>query len=299
MDLEEIAGLGAAHVVIVHHPCYRAFVEWASQALSPYSETRYLRAAGRSIADHGTGRGPEISFTSTSSRCSCRLNSATKTRSAAKAAQVARDWPDVRIFPAFWRSPRPPRWRGACRGPAPVPMPTLLSIGGGSAGQPGRRYRTRSPTLALASATERSRTLSISASACIATGLPTPVLLTLTRPGSRQPDEARASRPAHQRPRRPRGTTQAMPGNAATAGPPRLRDRHAPVDGVRDGGPELSCLRAYPLMILSPTLAFSQTGPRTIHSREIRGPAVADDPVGHIGQGWPDERQAFCERNVR
>jgi UTP-glucose-1-phosphate uridylyltransferase len=60
--LEEIAELGAAHVVIVYHPYYRAFAEWASQALSSYGETRYLRAAGRPIADHGTGRGPEISF---------------------------------------------------------------------------------------------------------------------------------------------------------------------------------------------------------------------------------------------
>lgn len=67
--------------------------------------------------------------------------------------------------------------------------------------------------------------------------------------------------------------------------PRRLRDRRAPVDGVRDGGPELSRLRVYPLMVLSPTLAFWQTGPRTIRSREIRGSAVADDPVGHIGQG--------------
>ena len=90
-----------------------------------------------------------------------------------------------------------------------------------------------------------------------------------------------------------------MPGNVVMAGPRRLRDRHAPVDGVRGGGPEFSRLRAYPLMILSPTLAFWQTSPRTIRSRAIRGPAVAEDPVGHIGQGSPDERQAICERNVR
>jgi hypothetical protein len=36
-------------------------------------------------------------------------------------------------------------------------------------------------------------------------------------------------------------------------------------------------------MIVSPTLAFWQTRPRTIRSREIRGSAAADDPVGHIG----------------
>jgi hypothetical protein len=60
--LEEIAELGAAHAVIVHHPYYRAFAEWACQAISSYGETRYRRAAGQPIADHGTGRGPVISF---------------------------------------------------------------------------------------------------------------------------------------------------------------------------------------------------------------------------------------------
>lgn len=44
--LEEIAGLGAAHIVIVYHPYYRAFTEWAGQALSSSGETRYRRAAG-------------------------------------------------------------------------------------------------------------------------------------------------------------------------------------------------------------------------------------------------------------
>jgi UTP-glucose-1-phosphate uridylyltransferase len=66
--LEEIAGLGAAHVVIVHHPYYRAFADWASHALSCYAETRYLRAAGRPIADHETRRSPEISFVAQNGR---------------------------------------------------------------------------------------------------------------------------------------------------------------------------------------------------------------------------------------
>jgi hypothetical protein len=60
--LEEIAGLGAGHVVIVYHPYYRAFAEWAGQALSPSGETRYRRAAGRPIADRWTARGRRISF---------------------------------------------------------------------------------------------------------------------------------------------------------------------------------------------------------------------------------------------
>ena len=41
-----IARLGAAHVVIVYHPYYQAFAEWACEALSPNGETRYRRAAG-------------------------------------------------------------------------------------------------------------------------------------------------------------------------------------------------------------------------------------------------------------
>jgi UTP-glucose-1-phosphate uridylyltransferase len=60
--LEEIAGLGAGHVVIVYHPYYRAFAEWAGQVISYAGEARYRRAAGGPIADHGTGRGPVISF---------------------------------------------------------------------------------------------------------------------------------------------------------------------------------------------------------------------------------------------
>jgi hypothetical protein len=60
--LEEIAGLGAGHVVIVYHPYYRAFAEWAGQALSHAGETRYRRAARRPTADYWTGRGPVISF---------------------------------------------------------------------------------------------------------------------------------------------------------------------------------------------------------------------------------------------
>lgn len=60
--LEEIAGLGAAHVVIVYHPYYRAFTEWAGQALSSSGETRYRRAAGKPIAEGGIARGRRISF---------------------------------------------------------------------------------------------------------------------------------------------------------------------------------------------------------------------------------------------
>jgi UTP-glucose-1-phosphate uridylyltransferase len=60
--LEEIAGLGAAHIVIVYHPYYRAFAEWAGQALSLSGETRYRRAAGKPIAEGGITRGRRISF---------------------------------------------------------------------------------------------------------------------------------------------------------------------------------------------------------------------------------------------
>ena len=60
--LEEIGGLGATHIVIVYHPYYRAFTEWAGQALSSSGETRYRRAAGRPMADHEIARGPAISF---------------------------------------------------------------------------------------------------------------------------------------------------------------------------------------------------------------------------------------------
>ena len=52
--LEEIAGLGEARVVIVYHPYYRAFAEWARQALGPDGEARYWRAGGKPIGNHGT-----------------------------------------------------------------------------------------------------------------------------------------------------------------------------------------------------------------------------------------------------
>jgi UTP-glucose-1-phosphate uridylyltransferase len=60
--LEEIAGLGAAHIVIVYHPYYQTFTEWAGQALSPSGQIRYQRAAGRPTADRGIARGRAISF---------------------------------------------------------------------------------------------------------------------------------------------------------------------------------------------------------------------------------------------
>jgi UTP-glucose-1-phosphate uridylyltransferase len=60
--LEEIAGLGPAHIVIVYHPYYQAFTEWAGQALSPSGETRYRRAAGKPIAEGGIARGRRMSF---------------------------------------------------------------------------------------------------------------------------------------------------------------------------------------------------------------------------------------------
>ncbi|MEU7831419.1 sugar phosphate nucleotidyltransferase [Nonomuraea sp. NPDC049129] len=47
--LEEIAQLGPAHVVIVHHPYYSSFATWARQALSPHSRTRYVQAAGQDL----------------------------------------------------------------------------------------------------------------------------------------------------------------------------------------------------------------------------------------------------------
>jgi MobA-like NTP transferase domain len=50
--LEEIAHLGPAHVVIVHHPYYQAFAAWAGQALSPHGRARYLRAAARPFPGH-------------------------------------------------------------------------------------------------------------------------------------------------------------------------------------------------------------------------------------------------------
>jgi UTP-glucose-1-phosphate uridylyltransferase len=60
--LEEIAGLGAGRVVIVYHPYYRAFTEWAGHALSHSGQTRYRRAAGWPIADRWTTGGRRISF---------------------------------------------------------------------------------------------------------------------------------------------------------------------------------------------------------------------------------------------
>jgi UTP-glucose-1-phosphate uridylyltransferase len=60
--LDEIAGLGAAHVVIVHHPYYREFTEWARQALSPHGEARYLAAGGPSIGNLGVGPDLAVRF---------------------------------------------------------------------------------------------------------------------------------------------------------------------------------------------------------------------------------------------
>jgi UTP-glucose-1-phosphate uridylyltransferase len=60
--LEEIAGLGAGRVVIVYHPYYRAFTEWAGHALSHSGQTGYRRAAGWPIADRWTTGGRRISF---------------------------------------------------------------------------------------------------------------------------------------------------------------------------------------------------------------------------------------------
>jgi UTP-glucose-1-phosphate uridylyltransferase len=60
--LDEIAGLGAGHIVIVYHPYYRAFAEWAGQAVSQSGGIRYRRAAGRPIADRGTAQSRAISF---------------------------------------------------------------------------------------------------------------------------------------------------------------------------------------------------------------------------------------------
>lgn len=50
--LEEIAHLGPAHVVVVHHPYYSAFAAWARQALSPHGQARYLRAASQPLTRH-------------------------------------------------------------------------------------------------------------------------------------------------------------------------------------------------------------------------------------------------------
>jgi UTP-glucose-1-phosphate uridylyltransferase len=60
--LEEIAGLGAAHIVIVYHPYYQTFTEWAGQALSPFGQILYRRAAGRPTTDREIARGRAISF---------------------------------------------------------------------------------------------------------------------------------------------------------------------------------------------------------------------------------------------
>jgi UTP-glucose-1-phosphate uridylyltransferase len=60
--LEEIAGLGAAHIVIVYHPYYQTFTEWADQALSPSGQVRYRRAAGRPMAEGGIAPGRTICF---------------------------------------------------------------------------------------------------------------------------------------------------------------------------------------------------------------------------------------------
>ena len=49
--LEEIAQLGPAHAVIVHHPYYAPFAVWARQALCEDSRTRYLQAAGQDFTE--------------------------------------------------------------------------------------------------------------------------------------------------------------------------------------------------------------------------------------------------------
>ncbi|MEU4224250.1 transcriptional regulator [Nonomuraea sp. NPDC026600] len=60
--LEEIAQLGPAHVVIVHHPYYASFAEWARQALSPHSRSRYLRAAGQDLFEPDRYRHLRVEF---------------------------------------------------------------------------------------------------------------------------------------------------------------------------------------------------------------------------------------------
>lgn len=47
--LEEIAVLGPARVVIVHHPYYEQFAAWARQVLSPGDHARYCAGAGTAV----------------------------------------------------------------------------------------------------------------------------------------------------------------------------------------------------------------------------------------------------------
>ncbi|MFI9842557.1 transcriptional regulator [Nonomuraea sp. NPDC051941] len=49
--LKEIADLGPAHVVIVYHPYYEAFVAWAREVLSLDGHQRYVGAAGLALSD--------------------------------------------------------------------------------------------------------------------------------------------------------------------------------------------------------------------------------------------------------
>lgn len=42
--------------MIIHHPYYQEFADWARQALSPSGQARYLRAAGRAADEHDNTR---------------------------------------------------------------------------------------------------------------------------------------------------------------------------------------------------------------------------------------------------
>jgi UTP-glucose-1-phosphate uridylyltransferase len=60
--LEEISQLGPARVVIIHHPYYQEFADWARRALSPYGQARYLRAAGRAADEHDNTQDLVVDF---------------------------------------------------------------------------------------------------------------------------------------------------------------------------------------------------------------------------------------------
>lgn len=60
--LQEIAGIGPAHVVVVYHPYYELFAAWARQVLVADAPGRYARAAGRLVPADPPLRGLQVEW---------------------------------------------------------------------------------------------------------------------------------------------------------------------------------------------------------------------------------------------
>ncbi len=54
--LEEVAGAGAAYVVVVYHPYYERFVSWARHVLTPGGQAGYARRAGLTAGEEEPSR---------------------------------------------------------------------------------------------------------------------------------------------------------------------------------------------------------------------------------------------------